>query len=538
MKDIHRSQYVHGVPPCPLSVQCLYLLDALDECDVMEWGQADRVVDHQKNKPALSEQDEQLVAQLCAHLPTCLACSLTLARARRIREHQRRAIRGWLAEEALQVPSTVSRILAATTRSQSSQHASTQANTPVTEPAAVLSTPVTPDSLPAIGRRKNQRVWRLVLTIAAVLVVVVGSALLFAQMALYRNSVPAATPPLSLKNTTTTPASSVSLENWHSVLIASSSAALGTTLMNYDTRNNKAKNLVAKALPAGAVLDGIAHDGNNVLYHFKYADGNTTYWTLNKLAKHGYFYAVPGGGNALWLPDNRSVLISVTGDGLRKVDTRTGAAVKLLAGMNLGQLEFYREPFVYFLSTDNLERGALYRIDIRGGAPQQVTEKSPGSTFWLSPDGTKVYYAYEGTANPPGVYAASSDGSRTQRISLSGVPIGYARDNTLMLMRLSGGKFQVVRADVQEKVVMSDVAPGAVSLCDGAVAAGQVPICDSSIALAPLGETLVVEAGYGGGGYNVFVINMQTGKRSLLSVSAGLAGTRLQMIGWNRMLQQ
>lgn len=536
MKDEHLNQYVHGVAPCPLSVQCLRMLDALDLCDATRRG---RDIAEEQEYALLSVEEAQQVEKLCAHLPTCLACTLTLARARRMRVRQRKAMHGWLAEEGMQVPSTVSRILAATTREPVPAARSSAEMSPV------AFTPL-PPSLPAPARRSRiSRAWGMLLTSAAVFTLVLGSVLFFVQMELQRqantsgtvatplNRQPAFPSPTSLPS----PSPAVPLRDWHSVLLVSSSLTLGTMLLNVDTRSGKSKNLISQPIASDAVVDGVSHDGSNVLYHAVNADSQTTsYWTLNAFGTQGYFYKVDRGqgGNAVWMPDSRYVLIAVNTGGVLKVDTHTGASVTLLPEIKMSKLEFYRYPYLYFLGAGDQETSALYRINmINGTTPQLVTSQSPDSTFWLSPDGQTVYYANQEAAGRPGIYAASSDGKSSRYISSAGAPIGYAEDDTLMLMRQQGSAFQVVRYTPPEAVVIHDVAPGAVSLCD-TTAASQQSICDHSIALAPLGGALVVEAGYGDGSHKVLSIDVKTGKSSSLPITIS-KDTHVQLIGWNGM---
>src|SRR6202007_825343 len=101
------------------------------------------------------------------------------------------------------------------------------------------------------------------------------------------------------------------------------------------------------------------------------------------------------------------------------------------------KLNFYRQPFLYFTGAEQSAADTLYRINLTqaGAVPQQVATSSPDTRFWLSPDGTTIFYANKGSSGEEGIYAVNSDGTHLRvRRSGPGTPIGYASDNTLMLM--------------------------------------------------------------------------------------------------------
>ncbi len=146
----------------------------------------------------------------------------------------------------------------------------------------------------------------------------------------------------------------------------------------------------------------------------------------------------------------------------------------------------------------------LNRINLANGNVAAITAGlcTLGYGFWLSPGGTTVYYRCK---NHSDLYAVNSDGTNSHVISSDGVPIGYDANNQLMIVRRQGNLFLVVASGAQRRVVLADIAPGAISLCDNNVPPGIVPICDSSMALAPLGKTLVAEAGYPDGNYGLLI---------------------------------
>lgn len=323
-------------------------------------------------------------------------------------------------------------------------------------------------------------------------------------------------------------------DSWNNVVMLSSDQQTGLShIISYDTHSGTTTQITSRPLPLNTIVDGVSHNGLNVLYQYP-SGGKMLYWTMSQLAGTGYFYALDDNdaGNAVWMPDNRNVLIATQKHGIIKVDITTGAASSVLPTLTAGKLVIYRDPYLYYIGAQDVATGALYRVNITDGTPQQVTGRSPNSMFWVSPDGSTVYYVNKGAAGQAGVYAVNNDGSNLRLLRSDGVPIGYASDNTLMLVRDVKGAFRVVRLGAsadQDQTLLSDIAPGATALCDAAVSAGDTPICDSSIALAPLGGSLVVEATYPDGAHKLWYIDLQTGKRLELPISAG----QVQLIGWD-----
>lgn len=337
----------------------------------------------------------------------------------------------------------------------------------------------------------------------------------------------------------------LTLDAWHQVLMVHSTLQ-GVTLVNDDVHNDASTVLsTPTGLPASTLVDGIAGDGKNVLYQFSRA-GHTLYYTLSPVAKTGYFYALNNqdAGNAIWSSDSEYVLVNTIHNGVSRVNVQTGEVVDILPHLKAAKLIRYRAPYLYFLGAEDRATGALYRVNLNqdGAVPQQVTLRSTRSTFWLSPDGNTVYYVNTGSAGKAGVYAVKSDGSNfatAQPLRTGDVPIGYGADNALMMIRQVQGRFQVVKLGAttpQDQVVLADVAPGAISLCDTAVAVGMTPICDSSVALAPLGGKLVVEAGYADGSHALWSIDLATGARFQLPTPVSTLGEQWQLLGWNQIV--
>lgn len=532
MKDNTLESYTYGLPPCPLSAQCVDRLDELDEYDV------ERAVDD-RERP---EQGE--LEKLYLHIQTCRTCKVTLARARAIRGQQRNVLHHWLVEAEHRVPATTAQIMQLISR-----EAENRAEEPVSSLPAIAEEWTAqrfPVRLPSQRRGRQARgVLSNMLAVAVVVLLVLGSLGLFSGLVILRSrghqgasQTNAATRGLS-GAAGKAQGTAVPLHNWHHALLVSNAAAAGVSLINYDARSGTKHVLLNNNLPATAHVDGISHDGATLLYHITNDGGQTTYWTLDAAGNAAYFYGLSDevAGNAIWMPDNRSVLVAQTNGGILLVDTQTGIVHKLLPSLKTTELTFYHQPFLYFIGSNGLAADALYRVNITsGGMPQQVTRRSPHTMFWLSPDGATIYYVNNGASGQPGIISVSSDGTHERYLSPDGLPIGYTADNSLLIMRQVNGKFQVVKpgiSGVPDRVMFDDVVPGAVSLCDTAVPNGAIPICDGSIALAPLAGALLVEAGYSDGTYKVWSLDLQTGKRLPLATPAGEPKTQVQLVGWD-----
>ena len=313
-----------------------------------------------------------------------------------------------------------------------------------------------------------------------------------------------------------------------------SNTANGQVVSNYNYQTGTRLQLTSLRLPANTLFDGISPDGQNLLYQYSNSD-HTMYFTLTPLPDVGFFYELEddNAGNAIWL-DGRNVLIATQENGVVKVDTQTGQAQPFLPNLNNAVLKFVHNGFLYFIGGHDL--GALYRVNIATGAVQLLTYRSLGGSFWLSPDGSTIYFKTNGPAGLPGIYAVNSNGTNARLLPQNGVPIGYASDNSLMIMQQDGnGNFDVVKlgsTPSQDQVISSDVAPGAISICTQSTPPGIVAICDNAVALAPYGHALVVQATYADGSQQVLSIDLITGKRVQLQVPSN---STLTLLGWDKL---
>ncbi|MBA2288322.1 MAG: hypothetical protein H0W02_22835 [Ktedonobacteraceae bacterium] len=122
------------------------------------------------------------------------------------------------------------------------------------------------------------------------------------------------------------------------------------------------------------------------------------------------------------------------------------------------------------------------------------------------------------------------------------MPIGYAPDNSLIIMRQVGAQFEVVQVGAtlqQDEVLLSNVAPpGAVSLCGTPVPVGIVPICNSDIALAPYAHALVIQAYYKDGTHKVISYDLDSPSPQGTLLLTADSHTQVQLIGWDQLPPQ
>src|SRR5579875_1819275 len=375
------SRFQH-LPPCPLSIECPRFVDELDTS-----GNRLRV------QPVLAGEDEKdarLLAELRSHVPTCPTCTATLAEARRVRQQQHAVLRDLLADSEKAVPSTVASIMQTIAREQGSLAAGTNHHQDIydmptlqQEEPQIISIQGRPQPVPRRPRprrhagtdpssRKTRTTLFNIFSLAMVAVIIISAILILRQFV-----IPAPTTGNKKQPTpTTSPTSGES--GWNSAVIGLSYPGADgghITIANYDPASGQSVLLVPFALPVNAQLDTISHNGQKLLY--QYAQNGHMYYATTPATSGNSFYSIKSSdaGNAIWY-DNQSALIA--------------SAIQLL---------IYRAPYLYFIANNgsNLEQGALYRVALSGGKVQQVAPTAlPGSTFWISGDGTSVFYEGNG----------------------------------------------------------------------------------------------------------------------------------------------
>jgi hypothetical protein len=352
---------------------------------------------------------------------------------------------------------------------------------------------------------------------------------------------------------TPTPSASQPFSDWHSVLVAENNNKIGWSgIVNINAYSGTDTLLTAAKLPPNTRVDGVSSDGNTVLYQNS-NQFTTDYWRLPRPGSGAAFFVLSNSvaGNAIWMPDNRHALVLAVGQGVMEVDTQTGQGVDIIPlpmssqssqQVEIDQLAFYHAGYLYFVGAQGACQDELCRIQIgaAGAVAHPITFRTSNTSYWLSPDGTTIYFAnHQGPAGQAGIYAVDSDGTHMRRLRpyADAEPIGYAADMSLEVMRNLNGKFVVVKLGATQQadsVVLADAAPGAVTLCNAPNPPGVAPICDSNIALAPMGGMLMLNAGYADGSNKLWSIDLQSGKRLQIASPLPQPGTQLQLIGWDR----
>lgn len=535
---------IRGLPPCSFSPQCLRLIDDLDIPAVASTPARLAYIE--------DLQDERQLRQLRSHVPGCPTCSALLAEARRLRTQQRMMLYHFLVANERQVPSTSGVIFEAIRREKTENEANAAQRVQARTRGRMLIPPVqsaTPASSPVPFHPRpfqQRRLFQNFLTLATVAVVILAAVGLLNRVTNPPVSGTAANPSTHLpQKQPTQPFSAVNNDGWSSVvigltLLSATGMIKSLTFYNYDTASSQMADLLSSTQTFADVnMEGISSDGLSLLYDETSTSQQKTYATYATAAKSHSVYRLSAhqGGNAIWMDTNHILVQNINGMVL-ELDAHTGVTQHSWA-IEAGKLTFYHQPFLYFTGAKNLTAGALYRVDLaqNNATPQRITNSSPNTRFWLSIDGTTVFYANQGSSGVQGIYAVGSDG-RNFRLLRSGlgVPIGYADDNALMVLEQTKSKLQVVRMgvtpDAPEHVVFSDAAPGATSLCGPTGQVEIIAVCDRNVALAPYGHGLLLHAYYANGSHSLVYDDLDTGSsRTILSLPAN---SNVQLPGWSK----
>ena len=524
-----------GLPPCSLSSDCLRLLDDFDEADIRQKpGQVFFTEDI---------RDERLLGKLRLHLPNCPTCTVILAQARRVRSQQRAILRDFLIGSEAPVSSTTSDILAAI------RHEQNNGSRPGASDRWVgyylQEIVMVPDPQKLNGKQHHDfetmptgyaQSWLR----NAMLLATVAALILFA-LGVFSHHIYRPVPAGHIS-------AGVGSHGWDSVVVGLTMAAPGLSeligIYNYNPANGRYVNLVSSSqVPANIRIDGISPDGRNLLYRFS-ASGHTMYSTSIPVKGTSFFYEMSdeNAGNAVWM-DNDHALIASRHNGVVLVNIHTCVSTNVFPMLKVKRLTFFRAPYLYFIGVTEHDEGTLYRIKLNAAdtMPQIVSASAAGagSSYWLSPDGSTIYYADREEYGWPHIRSVNNGGSYpretlSEDFTAAGYakPIGFAHDNSLEAMRLSSGRFQVIKfaaSGQQFQVVLDDAAPGATSLCSPKVAA---VICDGDVAFAPYGHGLVVNAFYMDGSQKMWFDDLTTKTHSLLLKLD--SKMNVQLPGWDR----
>jgi hypothetical protein len=309
------------------------------------------------------------------------------------------------------------------------------------------------------------------------------------------------------------------------------------SVYNYDPVSGKRDVFVPQPpyLPLTTHIDGISSDGHNLLYQFSQSS-HTLYYTLKPIGGTGFFYELndANAGNAIWLPFSSEAFVLSLNNAVEEVDTLKGQSQSVVSlpihnangsQTQIGQLVFYHAGYLYFIGSSGFCEGTLCRVQPGVSNPmvQQISFRSSGASYWLGPDGQTIYFANkQGPAGEAALYAVNIDGSnlrvlRTFAQYPDATPIGYAADNSPVIMTMQSGQFEAVKIGAtlaQDTVIQGDAAPGATSLCGPGVS--NDTICDANIAFAPYGHALIVSGTYANGTQKVWSDDIAANKQCLL----------------------
>lgn len=363
MKDVPPERQSGKLPSCPFSAHCERLLDDLDKKSSDESLFAD------------DAQDRELLLQLQAHLPGCPTCTVILTHARARRFWLRQQLHQVLIESEQKVPSSTTRIMQTLAREPkpfSETHAPSNGHQELSirEEASLQAL----SNRKAQRQRSMQRSRRLVqnvLAFVAVLAVIAASFNLFGHMLVFHS-------PSTRSGTSTgsqkTPAIAPVLHatSWSSVIIAVSKGGQ-KIITSTDPITGKSAVLASSDYPDATMLDGVSHDGYQVLYHV--FDGSRTRYYLRPSTQDTVLYTVDGkGGQAIWSTDDSSVFIS-TPEGVEQVDVKSHAATLVVPFINAPDLLFYRDRYLYYVANANAGASTwLNRIALAQGNVSPVTE--------------------------------------------------------------------------------------------------------------------------------------------------------------------
>jgi hypothetical protein len=284
--------------------------------------------------------------------------------------------------------------------------------------------------------------------------------------------------------------------------------------------------LASSDYPDGTTLDGVSHDGYQVLYHV--FDGSKTRYYLQPSTQNTLLYTVNGkGGPAVWSTDDSSLFISVPA-GVEKIDMQSHAATLVISSLTTPDLLFYRDGYLYFAASSNAGASTwLNRINLALGDIVPVTEGAcPLSyDFWPSPSGTTLYYRCNGQTT---LYTVNNDGTGTHALrTTAGRMIGYTAQGEPLTLLKTNTTFQVVKLGLSasdDQTVVADVAPGATGLSV------------DTIAVAPYGFSLVALAHYASGSEELWYNDLVRQTQNTILPSFDMQQiSSLELGGWSRL---
>ncbi len=526
---------IEDLPPCSFSPECLRLMD---DTDLLEntyvSGELTSIDDLRV---------ERRVRWLRAHVDGCVTCSTLLADARNVRATQRKVLHHLLLASETQVPSTTEAIFASLRHEPFQEEKSWRRDLYNLDPNVIYpevwrdDTPMSP--LISLRRHFFQSVLTLT-TIVAMLLVAVGLFNHFSDVPGTSSTLAESHAQIPLHSNSVAQGS-----GWDSVvigltLLSTTELMKGFTFYTYDAvRNRLMTQMMSSQFVMHVSMDGLSSDGQSLLYETTSLDQQTTYALFSPLVNSSIFYHADStaGSGAIWM-DATHVLMQQNGTTVSEVDTQNGLTQRSWPLKSV-KLSFYHKPFLYVVGEVGLGKTALYRLDLfqPGAILQQVAIHASHTRFWLSDDGAMVFYADEATNEVAGIYEVNSDGTHKRLLHEgSGIPIGVVANNALMVLQQVGSKVEVLKIGTspggQEQVVMSDVAPYAVSLCGPSVNTTVIVLCDANIALSPYGRGLLLHSYYADGSHGLVYDDLTTGTSHKIFNLPG--GASVQLPGWSK----
>lgn len=524
--DAQDSHTPTDLPRCPRSSQCLHFIDELGR--------------HTSSHDSTQEdaQDEQILAELRVHVPTCPTCTATLASMNKAIAEQRRAIRAILDEGEQRVPSTMAQIMTAIRQEQrtaektlidASNHVQTMTPTAPFPQIRNVETPL------PIATRRRFRSGLALAAVAAILIISFGLlSYMLPRPSTTTTSTSKVTSTASVPTSTATklaPVAPAITSEWSAVIMTYQ--INGTTVIaNYDPVNNKSVILTTSPYAVTSVA-GVSHHGDKVLYSTY--DGFKTSYYLYPQSTTNAFYTTPDkNSSAVWSTDDRFIFIN-TSKGVAQIDVETHNVTPILPSIASATLNNYRDGYLYYVKGYQGQayssEGVLNRVNVTNGVTQQITPSCQhGANFWLSPGGINVYYTCLDQQNIA-LYTVKSDGTKASvlRYRADNV-IGYEGNNGVPLTLMnSDGKYQVVQLDLnspqKDSILLEDVAPGAST------------VVANDIAVAPYGHALIARGTYSTGNTTtteqLWYRDLLTGKKQQLILPQDARSP--YAIGWDKL---
>ena len=302
-----------------------------------------------------------------------------------------------------------------------------------------------------------------------------------------------------------------------------------TIISNYEPSSEQNFPL-AQLSSAQVMVDGVAHNGDQVLYHV--FDGRQTRYYLYPQTQQAMYSVNGQGGPAIWSGgDNDHYLFISTLQGVVQLDMLSHTSRLLLSASGGVQALFSRDNYLYYVQSANTtpysSTGTLYRVNIAqsNAISQQITSCPQSTNFWVNPVGTLIYYQCL-SQNRNALYAINVDGTLPQLLRPNGQLVGYAADNSLLLVQLANdGRYQILQLGAtvhQDHIILSNIAPGALS------------VRQSDIAVAPFGSMLVAKGTYAHSEEKLWYSDLLTQGTQQVQIPDGAHNVNL--IGWDKLV--